>query len=164
MDPGNIDLSCYSDISACYWLLDKLGLASSTTTYAQAYTNYVLTWPKAVPLTCIIIMQSPYNRNIYPDTAAAMSFDDELCQKEYSYPVPPSVHILANDLRLHSNKTTKDYINVFRHGSCLVEKGILLINQSVLAPTDSALAYREGLDQLRVVLGYCKRVRDTVSM
>ena len=79
IDEGIEDLSSWSTTESCAWLLHLLEFQNFLDNpYAVPYSNYVMSWPRAVPIVAIIIGQSPYPNNIFPETAAAMSFDKEL--------------------------------------------------------------------------------------
>ena len=77
-DEDTIDLSKYSTKDSCLWLLNRLRVAEyKDNPYTLPFSSYVITWHKAVPLTCIIMAQNPYPNNIYSPIAAAMSYSTE---------------------------------------------------------------------------------------
>ena len=148
-----VDLSKYSIEDSCLWLLTKLNAEKyADNPYARPYCNYVTSWHKAIPLNAIVMAQSPYPNAIYPDTAAAMSFDREKCRRIMKTDAPPTVRILANDLRIHTDMSTEDVIAVIMDGWSLVSEGILLVNSAVFQSYGTADAYDECMNQINVLV------------
>lgn len=153
MDETVIDLRHLSISEACYWLLHSLDINNFLDyVHAIPYSSYVMTWPRCVPLTAIIIGQSPYPRDIFPPIAAAMSYSTELCQQEMNMSMPPTVRILANDLYINAGMKKEDSVNIFKNGWALIDKGILLINETVFYTYDPTEAYIEAGKQCSVII------------
>lgn len=147
-----VNLSVYSVEDSCLWLLSKLDATKhADKPYARPYCNYVMTWHNAIPLTAIIMAQSPYPNAIYPEIAAAMSYDKEKCRKLMNVESPPTVRILANDLNIHTGMSAQDVDTVVMSGWSLVSSGILLINSAVFHPYGSTEAYDECMNQVNVL-------------
>lgn len=149
---GVVDLYNYSIEDSCLWLLTKLDIASAIThPYTRPFCNYVMSWRNAIPLNAIVIAQSPYPNPIFPDIAAAMSYDTEKCRKVMKTDMPPTVAILSNDLKIHTDMKKEDTISTVMNGWMLVPKGILLVNSSVFKPYGTAAAYDECMNQVNVL-------------
>lgn len=148
-----VDLSKYSIEDSCLWLLSKLEAEKYTSQpYTDPYCNYVMSWHKAIPLNAIVMAQSPYPNAIYSQVAAAMSFDREKCRKLMKVNTPPTVRILANDLRIHTNMSAQDVDTIVKDGWCLVDGGILLVNSAVFCPYGTTGAYDECMNQINVLV------------
>ena len=147
-----VDLRTYSVEDACLWLLMKLDVAGAIgQPYTNPYCNYVMSWHNAIPLNAIVMAQSPYPNPIFPEIAAAMSYDPGKCKRVMNTDMPPTVAILANDLMIHANMKKEDTIPVVMNGWMLASKGILLINSSVFKPYGTAGAYDECINQINVL-------------
>ena len=154
-DWGSTDISRWTSFECCAWLLFLLETNRfRSNPYCVPFSKYVLTWHQAVPLNAIIIGQNPYPNNIFPEVAAAMSYDSELAQRcqNISGNVPPTVRVLANDLFVNAEVPREDTISVIKDGWTLVEKGILLINNAVFHDWRTAEGYKECVNQTTVVL------------
>ena len=154
MDETEIDLSQLSVTEACYWLLASLN-ADQFEDYAYAipFSNYVMTWPKAVPIDSILILQSPYPNDIFPEIAAAMSYSTELCkQKMKGRTMPPTIQVLANDLYINVGMEKEDTITILKNGWALIDKGILLVNEAVFHQYEPSDAYIESIKQCSVLI------------
>lgn len=171
-DETIIDLSKHSVSEACHWLIDSLGLLKFMhLAYTIPFCNYVLTWPKAVPLEAILILQSPYPRNIFPPVAAAMSYDTELCKKMMeNREMPPTIQVLVNDLYINGGMNKEDSIAILKNGWALVEKGILMVNEAVFYTHNRDESYIEAAKQCAVIIRllreterYGKRVVDVYA-
>ena len=148
-----VDLSKYSIEDSCLWLLSRLDADKhASQPYAHPYRNYVMSWSKAIPLNAIIMAQSPYPNAIYPEVAAAMSFDREKCRRLMRAEAPPTVRILANDLNIHTDMRPEDVDTIVKDGWCLVDGGILLVNSAVFCPYGTVGAYDECMNQINVLV------------
>lgn len=148
-----VDLSKYSIEDSCLWLLRRLEADKyENQPYTRPYCNYVMSWPKAIPLNAIIMAQSPYPNPIFPEVAAAMSFDREKCRQLMKTDSPPTVRILANDLRIHTGMNPEDVDAIVMNGWSLVSSGILLVNSAVFCPYGTAGAYNECMNQVNVLV------------
>lgn len=154
MDTSEIDLSKLSISEACMWLLASLNVDKfSEYAYTIPFSSYVMTWPRAVPLNTILILQSPYPNNIFPPTAAAMSYDSELCKKEMKgKELPPTVQVLANDLYINAGMEKEDTISILKNGWALIDRGILMFNEAVFHLYDKEEAYLESVKQCSVII------------
>lgn len=155
IDEVTVDLSSYTTEESCIWLLNALNAHKFTQDpYTLPFSTYVLSWHKAVPLTCIIMGQSPYPNNIFPPIAAAMSFDEDLCLEcpNIQKKVPPTVEILANDLYLNAGMDKDSTIQIIKNGWMLVEGGILLVNECAFYNSNHPLGYKESINQCNVLL------------
>jgi len=157
-DEDSIDLSKYTTIDSCLWLLNRLRINEhEDNPYSLPFLSYVMTWHKAVPLTCIIMAQNPYPQNVYPPIAAAMSYDTELAKIQvkrriYQIPVPPTVHIFANDMYINAGIKKEDTINILKNGWALVDRGILLVNEGVFTSSNNPEYYDESSNQCNVII------------
>lgn len=157
-DEDTIDLSKYTPKDSCLWLLNRLRVNEhESNPYTLPFCSYVITWHKAVPLTCIIMAQNPYPNNIYSPIAAAMSYSTDLCSLEvkkhkFKVPVPPTVEIFANDLYINANMKKQDSIDILKNGWALVDEGILLVNEGVFTRSDNPEYYRESANQCNVII------------
>lgn len=148
-----VDLSKYSIEDSCLWLLSKLEADKhADQPYARPFCNYVMTWHKAIPLNAIVMAQSPYPNAIFPEVAAAMSFDREKCRKLMKANSPPTVRILANDLRIHTDMRAEDVDTIVMNGWSLVNDGILLVNSAVFHAYGTSGAYDECMNQINVLV------------
>lgn len=149
-----IDLSKYTTIEACHWLLYSLNsIAFSHLAYTIPFCTYAMSWYKAVPIQAILILQSPYPRNIFPPIAAAMSYDTELCKNMMEgREMPPTVQVLANDLYINGGMEKEDTIAIIKNGWALVEKGILLVNEAVFHTYNREESYIEAAKQCSVLI------------
>ena len=96
-----VDLRTYSVEDACLWLLMKLDVAGAIgQPYTNPYCNYVMSWHNAIPLNAIVMAQSPYPNPIFPEIAAAMSYDPGKCKRVMNTDMPPTVAILAFTLHI----------------------------------------------------------------
>jgi hypothetical protein len=154
MDGTEIDLSSLSIGEACMWLLTALGVDRfDNYAYTIPFSSYVMTWPRAVPLDTILILQSPYPNNIFPPIAAAMSFDSDLCRKEMrGRELPPTVQVLANDLYINAGMEKEDSISILKNGWALIDKGILMFNEAAFNMYDKEEAYIESIKQCAVII------------
>lgn len=152
-DEDLLDIDDLTPKESCIWLLEKLNWRRYIERpYCIPFVNYVLTWSKAVPITAIIMAQSPYPNNIFPEIAAAMSFDTELCMKSrIGRPSPPTVEVLANDMFVNEIMKKEDLTVVIQNGWCLVEKGVLLVNEAVFEKSGSPDADVESVSQQWVI-------------
>lgn len=147
-----VDLSNYSIKDSCLWLLSKLEISDHIgLPYTLPYCNYVMSWHQAIPLNAIVMAQSPYPNAIFPEVAAAMSFDRNKCRRIMKVDAPPTVEILANDLKLHANMRKEDTTALVMNGWILASGGILLINSSVFKSYGSAAAYDECINQINLL-------------
>lgn len=157
-DESTIDLSKYSLKDSCLWLLNRLKVNEyENNPYTFPFCSYVITWHRAVPLTCIIMAQNPYPNNIYSPIAAAMSYSTNLCNLEvkkhkFKVPIPPTVEIFANDLYINAGMEKQDTINILKNGWALVDEGILLVNEGVFTRSDNPEYYRESANQCNVII------------
>lgn len=154
-DWGCTDISEWDLFECCAWLLFLLQTDKfHSRAYCAPFSRYVLTWQYAVPLNAIVIGQSPYPNDIFSEIAAAMSYNSELSHKccNIAGDVPPTVKILANDLLIHAGLAREDTISVIKDGWALVEKGILLVNNSVFHDWRSVEGYRECVNQTTLIL------------
>lgn len=157
-DEDTIDLSKYSPEDSCLWLLNRLRTSEyENNPYTLPFCSYVITWHRAVPITCIVMAQNPYPNNIYSPIAAAMSYSTELCNLEVKkhrlkIPVPPTVEILANDLYLNAGMDKESSINILKNGWALVDEGILLVNEGVFTHSNDPEYYRESANQCNVII------------
>lgn len=154
MDETEIDLSKLSISEACLWLLASLSVDKfDQYAYTIPFSSYVMTWPRVVPLDSILILQSPYPNNIFPEIAAAMSYDSDLCKKEMKgREVPPTVQVLANDLYINAGMQKEDTINILKNGWALIDRGILMFNEAVFHSYNPEEAYLESIKQCSVVI------------
>jgi hypothetical protein len=154
MDGTEIDLSSLSIGEACMWLLTALDVDRfDNYAYTIPFSSYVMTWPRAVPLDTILILQSPYPNNIFPPIAAAMSFDSDLCRKEMrGRELPPTVQVLANDLYINAGMEKEDSISILKNGWALIDKGILMFNEAAFNMYDKEEAYIESIKQCAVII------------
>ena len=161
-DETTIDLSIYTVEESCLWLLNRLRVHEhEDDAYTIPYCSYVITWPKAVPLTCIVMAQSPYPQNVYPPIAAAMSYNQELAELQvkrriYKVPIPPTVEIFANDLYINANMNKEDTINILKNGWALIDKGILMVNEAVFTRTNDPEYHDESVNQTAVIIRMLK--------
>lgn len=157
-DESTIDLSKYSLKDSCLWLLNRLRVNEhENDPYTLPFCSYVITWHKAVPLTCIVMAQNPYPNNIYSPIAAAMSYSTDLCSLEvknhkFKVPIPPTVEILANDLYINAGMEKQDSINILKNGWALIDEGILLVNEGVFTRSDSPEYYKESANQCNAII------------
>lgn len=155
----HVDLSDATVEESCYWLIDILRLdLRLNDAYTIPYINYVTTWKHAIPLSAIVIAQSPYPNPIFSRTSAAMSYDEELCKRVMKLRVPPTVRVLANDLFIHAGVDREVTISTIREGWRLVDNGVLIINASAVTIGDKNTMFRECMYQLNVVI---KLLRET---
>lgn len=154
MNTSEIDLSSLSISEACLWLLTSLGVDNfEDYAYTIPFSSYIMTWQRAVPLDSILILQSPYPNNIFPEIAAAMSYDTELCKKLMKgRELPPTVQVLANDLYINAGMEKEDSIAILKNGWALVDKGILIFNEAVFHMYDKEEAYIESIKQCSVII------------
>lgn len=154
MDGTEIDLSSLSISEACMWLLTALDVDKfDNYAYTIPFSSYVMTWPRAVPLDTILILQSPYPNNIFPPIAAAMSFDSDLCKKQMrGKELPPTVQVLANDLYINAGMEKEDSISILKNGWALIDKGILMFNEAAFNMYDKEEAYIESIKQCAVII------------
>jgi hypothetical protein len=149
---GTVDLRKYSIKDVCLWLISKLNAAEYIgQPYTTPYCNYVMSWHQAIPLNAIVMAQSPYPNPIFPEIAAAMSYNTEKCREVMKVDMPPTVAILANDLQIHAGMRKEDTIAVVKDGWMLVVGGILLVNCAVFKPYGTAGAYDECINQINVL-------------
>jgi len=94
--------------------------------YCLPYMQYVMSWSAHLPINTIIIGQNPYPTNIYPEIGSALSYDINKSKR-----VPPSVNALADDVYLYDGTSRQDTIACFEDSWILLEKGIILINETV---------------------------------
>lgn len=148
-----VDLSKYSTKESCYWLFNELNVYKySDLAYTEPFCNYLMTWHKAVPLKAIVLAQSPYPNPIYPHTAAAMSYNSDLCMAIMKLKVPPTVEVLANDLLINANLDRDTTISVIKDGWKLVDSGMLLINEAVFCSDGGPESFKESVDQCNVLI------------
>ena len=156
------DLSNYTVKESCLWLLNKLRTDQyMQRPYTLPYCSYVSTWHESIPLNCIIMAQSPYPQNVYPPIAAAMSYDTELAiqqvaNKKYKVPIPPTVEIFANDLYINAKMKKEDSVNILKNGWALIHKGILLVNEGVFCTQEDPDYYIESSSQCNVIIRMLK--------
>lgn len=149
---GTVDLRKYSIKDVCLWLISKLNASEYIgQPYTIPYCNYVMSWHQAIPLNAIVMAQSPYPNPIFPEIAAAMSYNTEKCREVMKADMPPTVAILANDLQIHAGMRKEDTIAVVKDGWMLVVGGILLVNCAVFKPYGTAGAYDECINQINVL-------------
>ena len=147
-----VDLFNCSIKDSCLWLLSKLDISNHTDLpYALPYSNYVMSWDKAIPLNAIVMAQSPYPNAIFSDIASAMSYDESKCREIMKREAPPTVSILANDLKIHTGMKKEDTTAIVKNGWILASEGILLVNSSVFKPYGTASAYDECINQINVL-------------
>jgi len=157
-DENTLDLSKYSVQDSCLWLLNRLRINEhDDDPYTLPFSSYVITWYKAIPLTCIIMGQNPYPQNVYSPIAAAMSYDTELAQIQvkrriYKVPIPPTVEIFANDLYINAGMKKEDTINILKNGWALIDKGILLVNEGVFTKSNDPEYHDESINQCNVII------------
>lgn len=149
---GAVNLSNCSVKDACLWLLSKLEVSKHMNLpYALPYCNYVMSWHEAIPLTAIVMAQSPYPNPIYPEVAAAMSYDPIKCKEVMKMNAPPTVQVLSNDLKIHANMDKDDATHMIMNGWALASKGVLLVNSSVFKSYGTGEAYTECINQVNVL-------------
>lgn len=147
------DLRHMSVSDCCAMLLHRLDPSLSiSTSYAAAYANYVMTWEYAVPLKAIVLAQSPYPNEIYPHTAAAMSYDQELCTRIMRSACPPTVSVLANDLLINAGVDYETTAREVRDGWRMVYDGVILVNETVHTKYGTVQSFDEGVDQCNTIV------------
>lgn len=147
-------ISAVDYLNRAYELATQCGpLGSLESSYYISFSRYVLSIRNALPVSTIILAQSPYNRNIYPGIASAMSFDENLTEGTFQE-VPATVEVLANDISRTCNCGFWEIVDWFRDSWMYVESGVLVLNTRSVTEDGSHAAEREAAR----LLGFLKVV------
>lgn len=115
-------------INACARLLYELDIFSRLDNeYSMPYANYIMSWPRHIPINTIIIGQNPYPQKIYPEYGAAFAYDDKKCRA-----APKTVEVLSHDVHNFDGTDIDMSVRCFRDSWRLIERGIIFINETVL--------------------------------
>lgn len=125
------------------------GEASDTSWhYFISFSSYILSIPWHVPITCIILGQSPYPRNIYPERAAAMSYDPRLTLGTFQE-VPATVEVISQDISAVSRLTRDEVREWFMRGYVHAQDGIIIVNCGCFAEARSSHMDKESMLMVR---------------
>lgn len=118
------------------------------------YSRYILSIRKALPVSTLIVAQSPYNRDIFPEAASAMSYNGQLTAGTFQE-IPATVEVLANDISRTCNCDFLIPMEWFRDSWMYVKNGVLVINTRSVTESGSHEAEREAarlLSLMKVVI------------
>lgn len=136
------------ELSLCSGPLDAVQRS-----YYAKFSRYVLSMHRSVPVHTLVIAQSPYNRDIFPVVASAMSYDPELTRGTFQE-IPATVEVLANDI----SRTCRCEFDVpaswFRDSWIYMTYGVLVMNTRSITEEGSHYAEREAAR----LLSFLKRV------
>lgn len=145
----SVYLSAVDYLDRAYELATQHGpLGDLERGYYVSFSRYILSMCSALPVSTIILAQSPYNRNIYPGVASAMSFDERLTEGTFQE-VPATVEVLANDISRTCNSDFWEIVDWFRDSWMYVESGVLVLNTRSITEDGSHAAEREAARLLK---------------
>lgn len=116
--------------------------------YFPCFSSYILGIRHAIPVSTIIIAQSPYNRDIFPARASAMSFDPGLTEGTFQE-IPATVEVLANDISRTCECSFWDIVEWFRDSWKYSCAGVLVLNTRSVTDDNSHNAEREAARLLK---------------
>lgn len=128
MEIDKVDAACWEYFNLMESLAREHGILDEHLwSYFSKHRSYLRKVCFNLPVRCIVIGQSPYPRDIYPDSASAMSYDPDLTSGTYQE-VPATVAVIAEDASQVTHHGQKDVIGAIREGYRLVGSGVLLVN------------------------------------
>lgn len=144
MSRAEVFLSAIDYLDRAYDLATKYEpLGRLERTLYISYSRYILSIRRALPISTVIIAQSPYNRNIFPDAASAMSFDEVLTENTFQE-IPATVEVLANDISRTCGCDFDLPVEWFRDSWMYVDTGVLVVNTRSVTEAGSHEAEREA--------------------
>ena len=103
-----------------------------------------------MPLRAVVLAQSPYNRDIFPLTASAMSYEQLLTLGSYQE-MPATVEVLSNDISRVCNIDFTGVADWLRDSWMYIETGVLVINCRSVTLEGSPESDRESARLLRML-------------
>lgn len=98
---------------------------------------------KSVPVSTVILAQSPYNRDIFPECASEMSYDETLTWGTLQE-IPATVEVLANDISHTCGCDFDIPMEWFRDSWMYMDHGVLILNTRSITEAGSHYAEREA--------------------
>ncbi|KAL3440021.1 hypothetical protein BJX65DRAFT_291234 [Aspergillus insuetus] len=123
--------------------LEDGDLTNVDRSYYMYLTRYVQSFWKCVPVSTIIVAQSPYNRDIFPECASAMSYVSALTEGTFQE-IPATVEVLSNDISRTCGCDFDVPADWFRDSWMYAERGVLVINTRSITADGSHNAEREA--------------------
>ncbi|KAI5820928.1 hypothetical protein BZA77DRAFT_341006 [Pyronema omphalodes] len=94
---------------------------------AMPLMRYITSIHNAIPISAVILAQSPYPSNIHPFIGSALAFNPA---DLLSY-VPPTVEVIANDLFVTHGLKREKTIDWINHGWEHLQKGVVLLDARI---------------------------------
>jgi hypothetical protein len=122
----------------------------------QRYLDYLARCVDALPLRALVVGESPYKQDYFPEHPAAFAFKRSKVLTP-SFGIPVSVDVLAFDMSYHTKCEFDTAVDMFENSWKHVDSGVLFINSYVSVGSDDCRKYRESALQ-------CDVMRDLVCM